>query len=191
MSDLAADAVLPRLRGRLGRPYTFVESCASTQALIGLDASEGTLVAADVQTAGRGRLGRHWEAPVGTSLLFSLALTPAVPAERLPGLTLVGAQAVADAVAAAGAEPAIKYPNDVLVHGRKVAGILGEARDGHVVLGIGVNVNVPAGELPRETQTPPTSLLLETGAPLDRGELLATVLEALERRYDEWLAEAE
>jgi BirA family biotin operon repressor/biotin-[acetyl-CoA-carboxylase] ligase len=189
MGDLAADAVLPRLRGRLGRPYRFVESTASTQALIAPDAAEGTLVAADAQTAGRGRLGRSWEAPAGTSLLFSVALTPAVPADRLPGLTLVAAHAVADALAAAGLEPAIKYPNDVLIRGRKVAGILGEARDGRVVLGVGVNVNVPAGELPRQTQTPATSVLLEKGERLDRGELLANLLEALERRYDAWLAQ--
>jgi BirA family biotin operon repressor/biotin-[acetyl-CoA-carboxylase] ligase len=191
MGDLAADAVLPRLRGRLGRPYTFVKSTASTQALIAPDAAEGTLVAADAQTAGRGRLGRSWEAPAGTSLLFSVALTPGVPADRLPGLTLVAAHAVADALAAAGLEPAIKYPNDVLLRGRKVAGILGEARDGRVVLGIGVNVNVPAGALPRQTQTPATSVLLEKGERIDRGELLVSLLEALERRYDAWLAQPE
>jgi BirA family transcriptional regulator, biotin operon repressor / biotin---[acetyl-CoA-carboxylase] ligase len=186
MGDLSAEAVLGRLRGRLGHPYTFVETCASTQALVPASAAEGTLVAANVQTAGRGRLGRHWEAPAGTSLLFSLALVPSVPADRLPELTLIAARAVADVVAAAGLEPAIKYPNDVLIRGRKVAGVLGEARDGRVLLGVGVNVNVPAGSLPRAAQTPPTSLLLEIGEPLDRGELLVALLEALELRYSAW-----
>ena len=81
---------------------------------------------ADVQTAGRGRLGRRWEAPAGTSLLFSLVLVPQVAPERLPSLTLVAAHAVVDAL---GVESAIKYPNDVLVRGRKIAGILGEARE--------------------------------------------------------------
>jgi BirA family biotin operon repressor/biotin-[acetyl-CoA-carboxylase] ligase len=190
MGDLSPEAVLHRLPGRLGRPYTFVESCPSTQALISAAADEGTLVVADVQTAGRGRLGRQWEAPAGTSLLFSLALTPAVPADRLPELTLVAARAVADAVTAAGLEPAIKYPNDVLIRGRKVAGVLGEVRDGRVVLGIGINANIPPGGLPRVAQTPPTSLLLERGEPVDRGELLAAVIEALELRYDAWLAQA-
>ena len=187
MGDLSPAAVLPRLRGRFGRPYTFLESAASTQEAIGPDPAEGTVVAADVQTAGRGRLGRTWEAPPGTSLLFSVVLTPNVASERLPGLTLVGAGAVADALPL---PTALKYPNDVLVRGRKLAGILGEARDGRVVLGIGINVNVPAGLLPRTAVTPPTSLLLETGEAHDRGELLAAVLEALERRYDTWLAEA-
>jgi BirA family biotin operon repressor/biotin-[acetyl-CoA-carboxylase] ligase len=190
MGDLSPEAVLPRLRGRLGRPYTFVPATASTQALVGPDAREGTVVAADVQTAGRGRLGRRWEAPAGTSLLFSTALVPAVPAERLPGLTLVAAQAVADALATTGVEPRLKWPNDVLLGGRKVAGILGEARDGRVVLGIGINVNISAGDLPRDALRPATSLLLETGAPLDRGELLAVTLAALEPRYDAWLAGA-
>ncbi len=186
MDDLSPTAVLPLLRGRFGRSYTFLAECASTQEAVPDTAGEGAVVAADVQTAGRGRLGRAWDAPPGTSLLFSVVLTPQVAPERLAGLTLLGAHAVAGALPV---ETAIKYPNDVLVRGRKVAGILGEARDGRVVLGIGINVNVPAGLLPRETVTPPTSLLLETGEEHDRGELLAGVLEALERRYDSWLAE--
>jgi BirA family biotin operon repressor/biotin-[acetyl-CoA-carboxylase] ligase len=180
-------AVLPRLRGRFGRPYTFLAETPSTQEAVPAGADEGAVVVADVQTAGRGRLGRTWEAPAGTSLLFSIVLKPKVAAERLPGLTLVGAQAVIDALPVTAA---IKHPNDVLVGGRKIAGILGEARDGRVVLGIGINVNVPEELLPRETVTPPTSLLVETGEEHDRGLLLAGVLGALERRYDAWLAEA-
>jgi BirA family biotin operon repressor/biotin-[acetyl-CoA-carboxylase] ligase len=186
MGDLSPAAVVPRLHGRFGRSYTFLATTPSTQEAVPLDAEEGAVVVADVQTAGRGRLGRTWEAPPGTSLLFSVVLTPPVAAERLPGLTLVGAHAVIDALPVA-AE--IKHPNDVLVGGRKVCGILGEARDGRVVLGVGINVNVPAELLPRETVTPPTSLLVETGERHDRGALLARVLEALERRYDAWLAE--
>ncbi len=184
--DLSPRAVLLQLRGRFGRSYTFLAECASTQEAVPGDAGEGTVVVADVQTAGRGRLGRTWEAPAGTSLLFSVVLTPQVAAERLPGLTLVAADAVVDALPVAAT---IKHPNDVLVRGRKLAGILGEARDDRVVLGIGINVNVPAELLPRETVTPPTSLLLETGGEHDRGALLVAVLEALERRYEAWLAE--
>src|SRR3954447_12102284 len=186
MGDLDPEAVVPLLRGRLGQPYMFVAETASTQLLIPADATEGTLVAADLQTAGRGRLGRRWEAAAGTSLLFSLALVPHVAPARLPTLTLVAAGAVVDAL---GVEAAIKHPNDVLVGGRKIAGALGEARADRVVLGIGVNVNVPADALPVETVLPPTSLLVETGALHDRGALLAEILVALERRYDDWLAE--
>jgi BirA family transcriptional regulator, biotin operon repressor / biotin---[acetyl-CoA-carboxylase] ligase len=187
VSDLDPAAVVPRLTGRLGRPYTFVSETESTQLLVAADAAEGTVVAADLQTAGRGRLGRRWEAAAGTSLLFSLALVPHVPAERLPSLTLVAAGAVVDAL---GVEATIKHPNDVLVRGRKIAGALGEARGELVVLGIGVNVNVPEEAMPAETRLPATSLLIETGVTHDRGELLAAILGALERRYDAWLAES-
>ena len=189
MSDLAPEVVVPRLRGRLGRPYTFVARCASTQALLPPDAREGAVVAADEQTAGRGRLGRRWHAPPGEGLLFSLSLRPDAPADRLPELTPLAARAVADAIREmTGREADVKFPNDVLLAGRKVAGILGEARDGRVVLGVGVNVNVPPGALPGAVDTPATSLLVETGLPTDRGALLAEVLDAFERRYDEWSA---
>ena len=186
--SLAPEAMVPRLRGRFGQPYEHVGSTPSTQLLLAPDAPEGALVVAEEQTAGRGRLGRSWFAPAGTSLLCSLQLRPDTPTERLPELTGVAARACADAIAAlTGLEPALKFPNDVLVGGRKVAGILAEARDGRVVLGVGINVNVPADELPEDVDRPATSLLVETGRELDRAELLAELLERLERRYDAWL----
>jgi BirA family transcriptional regulator, biotin operon repressor / biotin---[acetyl-CoA-carboxylase] ligase len=188
---LSPEAVSPRLRGRFGRPYHHVGSTPSTQLLLDADAPEGALAVAEEQTEGRGRLGRRWFAPRGTSLLCSLQLRPGVPGERLPELTGVAAQAVAETVAAlAGVEPELKFPNDVLVGGRKLAGVLAEAREGRVVLGVGINVNVGAGELPREVDTPATSLLVETGRELDRAELLAELLERFERRYDAWLSAA-
>jgi BirA family biotin operon repressor/biotin-[acetyl-CoA-carboxylase] ligase len=189
--SLSPQAVEPLLRGRFGRPYEHVVSTPSTQLLLLPDAPEGALVAAEQQTAGRGRLGRRWLTPVGTSLLCSLQLRPAIASERLPELTGVAARACADAIAAlTGLEPELKFPNDVLVGGRKVAGVLAEAREERVVLGIGVNVNVPADELPQEVDLPATSLLVETGRELDRAELLAELLERLERRYDAWLSGA-
>jgi BirA family biotin operon repressor/biotin-[acetyl-CoA-carboxylase] ligase len=188
--SLSPEAVEPRLRGRLGRPYRHVASTPSTQLLLPPEAPEGALVAADEQTAGRGRLGRHWHAPAGTSLLCSLQLRPPVASERLPELTGVASRACAEAIAALGLEPELKFPNDVLLAGRKVAGILAEAREGRVVLGIGVNVNVATEELPQEVDRAATSLLVETGRELDRAELLAELLERLERRYDDWLSGA-
>ena len=186
--SLAPEAMVPRLRGRFGQPYEHVGSTPSTQLLLAPDAPEGALVVAEEQTAGRGRLGRSWFAPAGTSLLCSLQLRPDTPTERLPELTGVAARACADAIAAlTGLEPALKFPNDVLVGGRKVAGILAEARDGRVVLGVGINVNLPVDELPEDVDRPATSLLVETGRELDRAELLAELLERLERRYDAWL----
>jgi BirA family biotin operon repressor/biotin-[acetyl-CoA-carboxylase] ligase len=189
--SLSPEAVEPRLRGRLGRPYRHVASTPSTQLLLPPEAPEGALVAADEQTAGRGRLGRRWLAPPGTSLLCSLQLRPTVQSARLPELTGVASRACADAIAAlTGLEPELKFPNDVLVHGRKVAGILAEAREERVVLGIGVNVNLSAEQLPQEVDLPATSLLVETGRELDRAELLVELLERLERRYDTWLSAA-
>jgi BirA family biotin operon repressor/biotin-[acetyl-CoA-carboxylase] ligase len=180
--------VVPRLRGRFGRAYLYVESCPSTQRLLPPSAPEGAVAVTDEQTEGRGRLGRRWEAPPGTSLLCSIQLRPAVEAARYPELTLVGAEACAEAIATtAGLEPALKHPNDVLLNGRKTAGVLGEAGEGRVVLGIGINVNVPAAELPDDVRIPATSLLVESGRVVDRIELLAELLASLERRYLAWL----
>ena len=167
----------------------FVEQCPSTQRLLGDEHSEGAVALTEEQTEGRGRLGRSWLSPPRVSLLFSLLLEPPVETARLPELTLVAGQACAEAIASVtGLTPEIKLPNDVLVGGRKTAGILAEARDGRVVLGIGVNVNVPAAGLPQGIDPPATSLLLETGREIDRVELLVELLDRLERAYDGWVA---
>jgi BirA family biotin operon repressor/biotin-[acetyl-CoA-carboxylase] ligase len=185
---LAAEQVEPLLRGRFGRPYLHAERCASTQRLLAEDAPEGAVAVADEQTEGRGRLGRTWHAPAGTSVLFSIVLRPPVETARLPELSLVAGRAVAAAIAGTtGLEPTLKFPNDVLVGGRKVAGILAEASEGRVVLGIGVNVGQTADELPSGTPTPPTSLRLEAGSAPARAELLAAILLHLEREIDVWL----
>ena len=187
--SLAPEDLEPLLRGRLGRPYRYVERCRSTQRLLGDDAPEGALVVADEQTEGRGRLGRTWEAPAGTSLLLSLRLLPSVSSERLPELTVVAACAVADAVAdVAGLQADVEHPNDVLVAGRKAAGVLAEAAGSRVTVGIGVNVTQRDVDLPAETRRPATSLAIETGRQVPRAELLAAILDRLERRYDAWLA---
>jgi BirA family biotin operon repressor/biotin-[acetyl-CoA-carboxylase] ligase len=189
MADpLGADVVLPRLRGRFGREYTFVERCESTQRLLPDDAPEGAVAVADEQTAGRGRLGREWVAPAGSSLLASVVLRPDVPTANLPELSLVAGRAVAQALAElVGVLPDVKWPNDVLLNGRKVAGILAEARDGRVVLGFGINVSQSADELPGRPTHPATSVLLETGRKVPRVDVLAAVLEQLEREYDAWV----
>jgi BirA family transcriptional regulator, biotin operon repressor / biotin---[acetyl-CoA-carboxylase] ligase len=187
--SLAPAAVLPRLRGRFGRDYAYVESTPSTQLLLDPDAPEGAVAVAGEQTAGRGRLGRRWFAPAGTSLLCSLQLRPEVPPERLPELTGVAALACAEAIAVVTRlTPEVKFPNDLLLDGRKVAGVLAEAREGRIVLGVGINVNIPESDLPTEVDRPATSLLVETGREHDRAELLVELLERLERRYDDWVA---
>jgi BirA family biotin operon repressor/biotin-[acetyl-CoA-carboxylase] ligase len=188
-SSLTPETVVPRLRGRFGHPYVFVDVCPSTQRLLGDEHSEGAVALTEEQTEGRGRLGRPWLSPPGVSLLFSLLLEPPVQTARLPELTLVAGQACAQAIAhVTNLTPEIKLPNDILIGGRKSAGILAEARDGRVVLGMGINVNVPAPDLPQGIEPPATSLLLESGSEVDRVELLVELLDRLERAYDNWVA---
>ena len=188
-SSLAPETVVPRLRGRFGHPYVFVAVCPSTQRLLTDEHSEGAVALTEEQAEGRGRLGRRWLSPPRVSLLFSVLLVPPVETARLPELTVVAGNACADAIEhVTGLAPEIKLPNDVLIGGRKTAGILAEARDGRVVLGIGVNVNVTARDLPQGIDPPATSLLLETGSEVDRVELLVEILGRLERAYDDWVA---
>ena len=190
MADsLAPDRVRPLLRGRFGRVYHYAELCASTQRLLSADNDEGAVAVTEEQSEGRGRLGRSWEAPARTSVLVSVALRPPMAAARLPELSLVAGGAVAEAIAeVTGIEPTIRFPNDVLVGGRKVAGILAEASEGRVVLGIGVNVNQTEEQLPSGAQTEPTSLRVHLGRPVDRLPLLVAILDRLERAYDAWIA---
>ncbi|MEA2384225.1 MAG: BirA family transcriptional regulator [Solirubrobacteraceae bacterium] len=161
---------------RLGIPRLHLRATTSTndraRALAAAGAPHGTLVTAAAQTAGRGRQGRTWATPPGRALLMSLVLR--APDRMLP---LAAAVAVAEAV---GDRAAIKWPNDVLIDGRKVAGILAEARpqDGWAVLGIGLNVAVRLEDLPAELQATAATLGLE---PRDVEPVLARLLAALER----------
>jgi BirA family biotin operon repressor/biotin-[acetyl-CoA-carboxylase] ligase len=168
---------------RLGEPRVEVESCESTQALLEPSMPEGALALADVQTAGRGRLGRTWEAPTGTAILCSILLKPP-PGRRLPQLALVAGVAVADALERlTDLAVQIKWPNDVMLRRQKVAGILAEARDGAVVLGIGVNVNQAREQMPEGAG----SLRTAAGRDWDRDEVLDAMLDALALRYDQWV----
>jgi BirA family biotin operon repressor/biotin-[acetyl-CoA-carboxylase] ligase len=165
---------------RLGAPRLHLRRTGSTndraRELAAAGALHGTLVTAHEQTAGRGRQGRSWTAPAGSALLASLVLR-----EPPPLLPLAAAVAVAEAVeAAAGRAAAIKWPNDVLLDGRKVAGILVEGRpqERWAVLGIGVNVAVNTADLPRELLSTAGTLGL---APRDVDVVLDRLLAALER----------
>ena len=191
MADsLAPDGIGPLLRGRFGSVYRYAQSTPSTQRMLEPDDPEGAVAVAEEQTEGRGRLGRSWVAPAGTSILCSVRLVPAVPPARLPELSLVAGRAVAGAIEeVAGLTATIKFPNDILLNGRKVAGILAESSEGRVVLGIGVNVNQTAAQLPADARTEPTSLLHELGTTLDRAPLLAAILQRLELEYDRWVSD--
>jgi BirA family biotin operon repressor/biotin-[acetyl-CoA-carboxylase] ligase len=165
---LEPSIVLPRLRGSFGREYHWAAETATTQRMLPAGAAHGAVALAEHQTEGRGRLGRTW---ADSALMFSVALYPPQPVARWPELTLVAARAVAGAI---GDRATIKHPNDVLVDGRKAAGILAEAGE-RVVLGIGINVG--------STASPDAGWV-----DADRLDLLVDVLERLEGGYDAWVA---
>lgn len=185
----------------LGRVFHYYPSLASTNDAIkqmvakgtSWYPSAGTLLITDYQSQGKGRLNRHWQAPAGTSLLFSLCFRPHWPPEQANWLTMMAALAAAEAIeAVAGLSVSLKWPNDLLLGNapdwRKAGGILleGEIRQGRLesaILGIGLNVNLTADQLPAGA-TPPTSLSLESGRPISRLALLATLLAQLEAHYE-------
>ncbi len=186
--SLSPDVVEPLLHGGFGKPYRYEPTCESTQALLDPDLDEGALAVCDEQTEGRGRLGRRWVAPAGTAILCSLLLRP--PAERrAPELSLVGGVAAALTVERTlGLASQIKWPNDVMVNRRKVAGVLAEGAGDAVVLGIGLNVNQRREELPDEGDVPPASLLTVDAVRRARAPLLADLVLELERAYKLWSA---
>lgn len=187
---LTEAAVAPFLRGRLGRPYTWLAECPSTQDILrGSEAPEGATVVTEHQTAGRGRAGRSWEDGASRAILVSVLLRPERRGD-VAQLALVVGLAVAEAIeAVSGCAAMLKWPNDVIVADAKVAGILLESDGGAVVCGIGVNVDQGAAELPTGTKVPAGSLATATGATHDRARLLGAILEALEGRYDTWRAQ--
>ncbi|MBN2574423.1 MAG: biotin--[acetyl-CoA-carboxylase] ligase [Deltaproteobacteria bacterium] len=200
-NDLAPEVVLPALASRrLGRSYEFLPACGSTNDEVAsraaAGAQEGLLVAADVQTAGRGRRGRVWHSPSGDNLYGSLLLRPALPARLAAPLALLAGAALGQTLAALGFSPRLKWPNDVLLDTpaglRKVAGVLAEMtsegqRVRHVVLGVGVNVNSRA--FPASLAQVATSLRLVSGRRLERGALLAAFVNAFEPLYDGYLVD--
>ena len=154
-------------------------------------APEGTLALAEFQSAGRGRLGRSWEVPEGTSVMMSILLRPKFEPQYAPTLTLVMGMAVAKAVKNLGFDVSIKWPNDVVVSHKKICGILTEmgVRDGKIdyaVIGVGINVNIK--EFPEEMADKATSLYLESGREFDRNQIPGLVMEAFEEYYEKFAA---
>jgi BirA family transcriptional regulator, biotin operon repressor / biotin---[acetyl-CoA-carboxylase] ligase len=181
------------LTGALGRhPVHFFPSTGSTNdlalALCNTGAPDSTLVVADSQSAGRGRLpGRTWDSPPETGIYFSLILRPRLAPPDFPKLTLAAGLALCRGLEShTPCRPGLKWPNDLFLHGRKCGGILtetqavaGAGRTG-VVIGIGLNVNTPAEAFSGEQHAKATSLAAATGALYDRGRLLAAILAELD-----------
>lgn len=143
----------------------------------------GTAVAAREQTQGRARRGREWLSSAGDNLTFSIFLRGNCEPRRLPAASMAAAVAVAELLESEGLKPALKWPNDVLVNGKKICGILSEGTAGGVIIGIGLNVNM---QRTAHIDKPATSVLIETEKRRDIDELLGKLLKQLSVRLDEW-----
>lgn len=174
-----------------GRPVVYYDELASTNLQAKLDAEngagEGTLIVADMQTAGRGRKGKGWSSPAGTNAYFTLILKPDYDVELASMVTLVMGMAVAEGIrATCGVDAQIKWPNDIVAGGRKLCGILAEMSVErefihYVVVGVGINVKEQA--FPDQIAQTATSLWQECGREVSRGELIVNVMRAFEARY--------
>ena len=189
--ELSQEAIVPRLRTQLiGRRYVYLPVTSSTQdvakELASQGTPEGTVVVANEQTMGRGRLQRTFLTPAGASLALSVVLKPA--REHLTSLMMLSALAVARAIEkTTGLRAAIKWPNDVLVRDRKVSGVLVESelqgeQVAFAIVGIGLNVNLRVADYP-EIADIATSLAAELGRPVSRADVLLSVLDELEAYY--------
>ncbi|MGI6537157.1 MAG: biotin--[acetyl-CoA-carboxylase] ligase [Caldicoprobacterales bacterium] len=161
-------------------------------------AAHGTLVIAEEQLKGKGRLGRSWESPAGLGIWMSLIARPSFPPQYAPRMTVLAGLAVKEAIhRVLGLKAEIKWPNDIILNARKVCGILTEMqadpdRIEYVVTGIGVNVNTPEEVFPEELRGSATSLIIETGnenpdRKIDRCRLLAEIISVFEELYDSWV----
>lgn len=173
----------------IGRPVIRLDSVSSTQDVAFLlaerVASEGTVVLARHQRAGRGRAGRTWTEQPGDALLFSVILRPQLTPERLAPFSILLADAIAETIGSRyGLDAEVKWPNDVLINGRKLSGVLIQSRNGVAVAGIGINVRAPETRLPEGA----TSLYLETGEDQDADALLDALLGAIDARYADTLS---
>lgn len=183
-----ADAVI-------GKNLEYLKQTTSTNAdafrMAETGAAEGTVVLADFQSGGKGRRGRLWASPAGVNLYCSVILRPSIMPHEAPQLTFLSAVAAARAIElTTSLTPEIKWPNDLLVSGKKVAGLLNEMSaetDGvnFVILGIGVNLNMTADQFPEDLRHPATSLFIESGIRVDRTRFASTMLNELDRLYRE------
>lgn len=175
----------------LGRPFFFCPSLDSTNTELKKRAQDGAphgaCIAADFQSAGRGRLQRSWQAGAGSSLLFSVLLRPPAKLNRMFAFSALASLSVCHALENHGLKPQIKWPNDIYLHDVKLSGMLSEASGDplFLIIGIGININQNKDEL-RQLDQPAISLKAATGREWNRPRLLAEILGHLDRLYNEW-----
>lgn len=176
----------------IGREIIFYEATTSTNDKVlelGKEGIEGTVVIADAQEHGRGRFGRAWISPPGVNLYFTVLLKPSLLPKEVAIITLTAAVAIVSAIRECiGLNAAIRWPNDILIRDKKVGGILTEMKSymdriEFIALGMGINVNMSSGMLPEDIKSSATSLSIEKGEPVNRVELLGTILHKLEYWY--------
>lgn len=183
---------------RYGQAIHYLNECTSTQTiaheLVRNGALDGTLVIAETQTNGKGRMARHWESTGGKGIWMTLIIRPNVMPQQAPQFTLVTAVAVVNAMKSLYKDfkPVIKWPNDILINGRKCTGILTEMiaeidRVQALLIGIGINVNQDLSDFPQELRSIATSVSLEEKKEIDRAELIATILKYLEHYSDQYI----
>jgi len=198
--SLRPEALLVGLETRfIGREQIYLENADSTNVrafdLAEKGAVEGTVVIAEQQTAGKGRMGRRWESPAGVNLYCSVVLRPPILPRDAPHLTFVSAVAVARAMNETGRVKAdLKWPNDILINGRKVAGLLNEMSSEtegihFVILGVGANLNMTADQFPADLRYPATSVLIAGGRPISRSCFTRSFFHHLEELYQLYLDE--
>lgn len=183
---------------RMGQHVIAHDEVVSTQPLAhdaaARGAKEGTLVLAELQTGGKGRLGRPWHSPKGTGIWMSLIIRPAIPLPKTPQMTLLTAVSVARAIREETGLPVkIKWPNDIFIGDKKVCGILTELnaesdRVNYLVIGIGLNANSVAEDFPEELAKIATSLRIESGEPIKRARFIQQFCRIFEEEYDHYLA---
>ncbi len=190
--DIAPQEIEPLIRGVIGRDIRFFHSVASTNVTalnMAVNVQEGTVVIAESQEHGRGRHGRSWESPPGVNIYMSIILKPVLAPKDAMVMTLMAAVASADALRQhTGIDVTIKWPNDLLVHDKKVGGILTEMKTegGRVtcaIIGIGINVNSDFSDFPEAIQRTATSVKNELGISVRRTEVVASILNELDRWY--------
>lgn len=183
----------------IGQNIHYEESVNSTQKIAHRLAYEGapagTVVIAEEQLTGRGRMDRKWHSPKYTGIWMSLILRPNLSLTKAPQLTLLAAVSVVQAIEEViGLSPEIKWPNDILINGKKITGILTELqaeadRINSIIMGIGINVNQQLGDFPEELQKTASSLYIETGNKISRAELIRSVFTHFEKMYELYLTE--